>query len=242
VADAKDRQLFFSSTTMQVGNGKATPFWESRWLEGRAPKDLAPHLYAIAKFKKRLVHDEMRNDNWIRGLRNIHTTQQIEEFTMLFIALASVTLTNQEDEINWKWTTNGKYSVFSAYECQFIGAMSHFSVDDIWRAITEPECQFFAWLVLHNNVLTVDSMAKKHWNCNPLCSLCLCISETTPHLLAECNFTEATWNLISHRFNLPNYSVISSSGGLEQWMQLFRTTLLGKERRKKIDILFSFWW
>jgi hypothetical protein len=118
--------------------------------------------------------------------------------------------------------------------------MSHFKADDIWRAITEPKCQFFTWLVLYHRVLTAINMAKKHWTCNPLCSLCLCIGETTPHLLAECNFTEAAWNLVSHHFNLPNYSAISHSVGPDQWMQLFRDTLTGKDRRKKIDILFSF--
>jgi hypothetical protein len=139
---------------------------------------LAPHLYDIAKFKRRSVHDELRNDNWIRSLGQIFTREQIEEFTMLFMALNSVTLTDQEDKITWKWTADGKYSVASTYECQFLGAMSFFSAYDIWRAITEPKCQFFVWLVLHNKVLTADNMAKKHWNCNPLCSFCLCISET----------------------------------------------------------------
>jgi hypothetical protein len=117
VSDAKDRHLFFYLTYMQVGNGKSTPFWELRWLDGRAPKDLAPHLYDIAKFKRRSIHDELRNDNWIRSLGHILNTHQIEEFTMLFMALNSVTLTNQEDKITWKWTTDGKYSVASAYEC-----------------------------------------------------------------------------------------------------------------------------
>jgi hypothetical protein len=36
VSDAKDRHLFFSSTTIQIGKGKTTPFWKSRWLQGRA--------------------------------------------------------------------------------------------------------------------------------------------------------------------------------------------------------------
>jgi hypothetical protein len=51
-----DRQLFFASTVIQVRNGKSTPFWEARWLQGAAPKDLAPNLYKIAKFKSRMVN------------------------------------------------------------------------------------------------------------------------------------------------------------------------------------------
>ncbi|GJN06929.1 hypothetical protein PR202_ga24706 [Eleusine coracana subsp. coracana] len=35
---------------------------------------------------------------------------------------------------------------------------------------------------------------KRNWPCNVNCSLCYCMPETTPHLLTECNFTEAVWN------------------------------------------------
>jgi hypothetical protein len=32
VKDSVDRQLFFSSTVVQVGDGRDTPFWEARWV------------------------------------------------------------------------------------------------------------------------------------------------------------------------------------------------------------------
>jgi hypothetical protein len=65
VTNQIDRQLFFSSTTVQIGNGKASPFWESRWLMGSAPKELAPSLYEVARFKTRIVHVELQNNNWL---------------------------------------------------------------------------------------------------------------------------------------------------------------------------------
>jgi hypothetical protein len=58
-----DKQLFFTSTWILVGNGKSTPFWESRWLSGHSPKELSPSPYELARFKKRLVASEMHNDN-----------------------------------------------------------------------------------------------------------------------------------------------------------------------------------
>jgi hypothetical protein len=63
VADPVDRQIFFSSTFIQIGNGKASPFRESRWLFGSAPKELAPSLFEVARFKKRSIQTEMRNNN-----------------------------------------------------------------------------------------------------------------------------------------------------------------------------------
>jgi hypothetical protein len=32
------------------------------------PKELAPNLYKIARFKTRIVQIELHNDNWIRNL------------------------------------------------------------------------------------------------------------------------------------------------------------------------------
>jgi hypothetical protein len=53
VFDHSDRQLFFSSTLIMVGNGRDTPFWEGRWLHGKAPKELAPNLYKVYRWKKK---------------------------------------------------------------------------------------------------------------------------------------------------------------------------------------------
>jgi hypothetical protein len=63
VFDKVDRHLFFSSTIVQVGDAKNTPVWESRRINGISPKDLAPNLYHIARFKKRTVAQELYNSN-----------------------------------------------------------------------------------------------------------------------------------------------------------------------------------
>jgi hypothetical protein len=119
-----DKQLFSASTLVQIGDGKNSPFWEAKWLLGAAPKDLAPNLYRIARFKNRPVSKELQNSNWIRNVADISDTTQMEEFILLFMALSSVSLNNQPDKITWKWTKNDKYSVASAHECQFLGAFS----------------------------------------------------------------------------------------------------------------------
>jgi hypothetical protein len=64
------------------------------------------------------------------------------------MALSSVELTQQKDEIQWRWTSNGQYSI--AYECQFQGSIIQFPAKDIWQAVIEPKCKFFAWLTMHD--------------------------------------------------------------------------------------------
>jgi hypothetical protein len=71
ITDQTDRSLFFTSTVMIVGDGKNTPFWESRRLNGASPKELAPNLYQVTRFKNRNIHAELRNCNCIRSLGHI---------------------------------------------------------------------------------------------------------------------------------------------------------------------------
>jgi hypothetical protein len=96
-------------------------------------------------------------------------------------------------------------------------------------------CKFFAWLVLHDRVLTAENMAKKKWPCNLFCTLCLCINETTSHLLTQCNYTEATWNLVA---------LSLTCQALTCWepQEVILNTGSRKEKRKNLGILFTFWW
>jgi hypothetical protein len=68
----------------------------------------------------------------------------LDEFVMLFLAISAVPLSNRKDEVDWRWTPNGHYTVASTYHCQFQGAMGFFLATDIWKAQIEPKCNFFA--------------------------------------------------------------------------------------------------
>jgi hypothetical protein len=87
--DPIDKALFFNSTYITIGNGEDTPFWDARWIQGAAPRDIAPNLYQRAWFKNRSVSTELYKDNWIR---NINNNTLLEEFVMLHAALSSHSL------------------------------------------------------------------------------------------------------------------------------------------------------
>lgn len=137
------RALFFSSTYITIGNGRNTPFWEARWLRGASPKDIAPNLFMASRCKRRMISTELQNFNWIRNIRNINTPILLEEFVMLHMALSSITLSDQPDEILWRWMTNGQNTAASVYDCQFKGSMVYFPTADVWKASTEPKCKLF---------------------------------------------------------------------------------------------------
>jgi hypothetical protein len=104
------------------------------------------------------------------------------------------------------------------------------------RLSQSPKCKFFAWLILHNKPLTTDNVLKKNWDCNPICPLCYCISESADHLLTKCNYSEAMWRSISQLFNLPPYDVIAAPGGPVDWV--FNLSRSGR-RQEEEKIGFS---
>jgi hypothetical protein len=53
------------ATKVKVGDGRRALFWESSWLEGKRPKDIAPLIYDISKKKNCLVSKAMSNDFWV---------------------------------------------------------------------------------------------------------------------------------------------------------------------------------
>jgi hypothetical protein len=132
---------------------------------------------------------------------------------------------------------SGKYTVTSAYECQFQGSIGTFPATNIWKALSEPKCKFFAWLVMHDKILTTSNMHKRNWPCNHNCALCLCIHERREHLLTGCNFTEAAWNLVADKFALPRYNVLSGTGGPVQWV--CKMISEGSKKRRKGDLVCS---
>jgi hypothetical protein len=121
--------------------------------------------------------------------------------------------------------------VASAFDCQFRGSIVNFPAISIWQAAAEPKCNFFAWLVMHNRVLTAGNLMRKNWPCNEYCPMCLCMQESTEHLLTQCNTSEAVWNGVSPPLSLPNYATMSHAGGPVQWVNYL--LLHGSKKRKE---------
>jgi hypothetical protein len=127
-----------------------------------------------------------------KNIGEVNNSMLLDEYVLLHMALSSDALTQQQDQITWKWIRDGQFSVSSGYNCQFRGIISYFPTTDLLKATTPNKCNFFAWLVLHNKALSADNMAKKNWQCDPNCQLCFCELETIQHLLIDCNYAEAT--------------------------------------------------
>ena len=49
-----------------------------------------------------------------------------------------------EDEILWRWTSDGDYTAKNVYRVQFMGNYDKLKMNPIWKAKAELKCRFFA--------------------------------------------------------------------------------------------------
>jgi hypothetical protein len=123
-----------------------------------------PNLYKLAWRKHRKVFEEVTNANWMRGLWRMSTVAEMVEFVELWDRVQQVQFTDNQDQMFWRWTANGEYTAKSAYNIQFSGSYTRVDSQVLWKAPMEGKHKFFAWLLVHNKILTADKMLQRNWN------------------------------------------------------------------------------
>jgi hypothetical protein len=159
--DKADVDLFNASTIVTIGDGKMADFWRSSWIQGQAPKNIAPTLFVKAKRKISRCAKPLQT---IAGCTFVLLTheEEIKEFISLWQGINSThELNDLDDIILWRWTMDGSYSSSSAYKIQFTTNFYKIKFSPIWKARIEPKCRFFAWTMLHNRILTADNLQKR---------------------------------------------------------------------------------
>jgi hypothetical protein len=86
--------LFRACSKIIVRNNTSTSFWDDQWLQGQAPRQLAPVLNKLAWRKKISVAQACREGRWMRGLQRITTTEEITQFITLWTFINNVQLSD----------------------------------------------------------------------------------------------------------------------------------------------------
>jgi hypothetical protein len=100
------------------------------------------------------------------------------------------------------WTSNGQFSVQSAYQLQFDGRITCIFPYIVWECDAPLKCQLIAWLAALNRCLTAGNLLKCAIPCNPVCPLCNAEPETALHLFASCAFLILVWDLVLQKMNI----------------------------------------
>jgi mannosylglycoprotein endo-beta-mannosidase len=192
--DQSDKDLFTACTSISIGNGEIVTFWHDRWLDGQAPKQLAPLCFNLAVRKNLTVKESMMEGRWMHGLQRMSTEAQIDQFVALWGRLRSVALSSATDSITWHISADGRYSASSAYAVQLHGRIRQPHLDCVWRIRAEGNVKFFFWLLLQNRQWTTERLRARGLPHDDCCCLCDQEFETAAHLALNCPFAKEAWS------------------------------------------------
>jgi hypothetical protein len=236
-----DKQLFRLSTTVLLGNGNKAKFWDSPWLDGSAPRDIAPRLFKLAWRKNHFVATDLQNNNCLRGLWRMTQAEEMAELITLWALVDEVQLQDREDVLRWRWTADGIYTSKSAYEVQFRGSFCTYNSTSIWKAKAEGKHKFFTWLLIQSKILMADKLQARNWPCNPVCPLCDQAPETAEHISLHCVFLQEVWVLVN-AWTTGLVQVPSHGVGLEQWWNSSLAAVVKDQKRRLAGLLMRTAW
>uniref|UniRef100_A0A8I6XQ71 Reverse transcriptase zinc-binding domain-containing protein n=1 Tax=Hordeum vulgare subsp. vulgare TaxID=112509 RepID=A0A8I6XQ71_HORVV len=193
----EERNFFFASTTMQLGNDQQALFWENTWLEGHAIREIAPQLYACIpkhRRKMRTVADGLQAHKWARDIHGVLGIQEVGQYLQIWHKIEPTALSAEPDRLIWKWTTSGTYTAQSAYKATFHGSIPCDAWKLTWKCWAPSRVRFFHWLARLDRCWTADRLARRGLQHHPRCLLCDQEPETMHHLLLACPFSRQVWH------------------------------------------------
>uniref|UniRef100_A0A0D9ZTM7 Reverse transcriptase zinc-binding domain-containing protein n=1 Tax=Oryza glumipatula TaxID=40148 RepID=A0A0D9ZTM7_9ORYZ len=142
---------------------------------------------------KLTVAQALSNHRWVRGLRGSLSNVAMVQCFQLWDELQLSNLSQEPDTIRWKASSDGNFSVSSAYDLFFMARESCPYGELIWQAGAPSKIRFFLWLVAKGR------MGWPHEDC---CHLCGREHEDCHHLFVSCNFTNRVWRLMRAWINI----------------------------------------
>ncbi|KAF7826637.1 reverse transcriptase [Senna tora] len=128
---------------------------------------------------------------------------------------------NQNDILAWGMSSNGIYTVKSAYDLLIDNTFPYTQVDTsrqtsnlswIWKCGAQVRILFFLWCIWHNGLPTKNNLLKRGLSIDPLCPLCSQCPESVDHLFRECAAINSVWQ-VGH------FRVISNTNSFKQWVK-----------------------
>jgi hypothetical protein len=95
---------------MTLGNGQKALFWEDKWLEGQAIREIVPMLYnCVPKRRRRqkTVAEALHENRWARDIQRVLGVHEIGQYLLLWSRIEGVALSDEPDSLRWKWTADG---------------------------------------------------------------------------------------------------------------------------------------
>ncbi|KAF9608715.1 hypothetical protein IFM89_010847 [Coptis chinensis] len=107
----------------------------------------------------------------------------------------------REDSRVWRQSTDGLFTVGSAYVAIRKRANVLPWAKFLWLAEMLPRTLGTGWKILHSAMHTDEKLRGKNFKMASRCCICTVAEETQDHILFECSFAQRCWELIAHKMH-----------------------------------------
>ncbi|GLT63476.1 hypothetical protein SLA2020_360390 [Shorea laevis] len=192
---AKGRDIIDKGINWIPRDGSRIYFWQDRWLL----KDPLCSLFH-GPFRPHDLNTTLKDILHPNGRWNLdNVAYPLPQDIIQRIAATPIQKhSSEEDSFIWNSSSNGNFSMKSAYYMAKNIQWSH--GDDwswIWKVSTIPKIQYFLWLLMHGRLLTLDTLAQWGVVQNSGCPRCSNGPETLNHLFRECQYASLFWDSIT---------------------------------------------
>jgi hypothetical protein len=196
------KSLIEEGMVWRVGNGLNLNLWEDKWIISTHSHKIQDPIRVLSKEAK--VADIIDLDsNWwnVPLIEQIFSPETVERICSIPISPRS-----QEDKLIWARTKTGVFSVRSAYHLEMerrtreMGSVSSRSDPNpywrrLWKLRVPRYIILFLWRASNDILPTKHNLFRRKVVADPLCPMCACVSETSAHVLWECDAARAIWSL-----------------------------------------------
>ncbi|KAI5323746.1 hypothetical protein L3X38_032818 [Prunus dulcis] len=185
-----------------VGNGQSILFWTANWVFPFPLLDLIPMFLRNNINLNAKVANIIQNQVWQRD----KLLQEVDEDILERILAIPLPLSPQLDELIWRPSPNGKFSIKSAYNLRLQDEHPHpraSLLKRMWSLTLPPKVKLFAWLFIRKRLQVRSHLHKYLPNINPECPLCNNHLFTINHLFFECQFVANIWRCTLGLVNEP---------------------------------------
>lgn len=204
-----------SFTSVMVGKGQYTSFWDGTQARVTNLKSIFPTLYSLAIDKDSNVAAFSSKPRIEENFRLPLSEQGLLiEISELMVQLKDISLSNSPDKQIWKWFTKNSFTDSSCYKfLKYGGIISQFR--KIIQKLPIPEkCKIFNWLCFNNRLLTSEVLAKKGFTGPSRRTLCYLQEETYDHIFLNYSFYRIPWKSFFYiaAIHLSNLRPLTNSG------------------------------
>jgi len=188
------REVVVKGVGWVPGDGCTIRFWLDRWLLQEPLVELGTDMIPEGERIKVAADYWLPGSGWNLEILGLYLPETVKR--RLLSVVVQVFLGNG-DEISWKGTQDGAFTVRSAYSLLQgdVGDRPNMGsfFNRIWKLITPERVRVFIWLVSQNVIMTNVERVRRHLSENAICSVCNGAEETILHVLRDCPAMEPIW-------------------------------------------------